>query len=194
MPTDRRVRIAPKGSSMKLSGVLEPLTKTGNAMMFPYTPTITWNGSVNYSQMQIVHSLQDYYFFANSASSVVTVTGKFSAMNEDEANYTYACMHFLRSVTKMGFGKSTNLGLPPPVLTLDAYGDVMNALNCVCKDYNIDMPDNVDYVPVPNSGPKVWIPTLTTITVNLILQNTPTFLSTFDFDKFASGGDLKGWF
>ena len=191
--TDMRIRLKPKGDSMQLSGDLFPLSET-QGMLFMYTPTITWQGAVNYSQMQIVHSLQDYYFFSNCASPTLQISGKFTAQNESEAKYTYACMHFLRSATKMRFGNSTPLGLPPPVLQLNGYGNVMKSLNCVVQNYSIDYPDNVDYVSIQTTDGEAFIPVLTTLSVTLIIQNTPAKLRKFDFDKFAVGTELEGWF
>lgn len=171
-----------------------------NGMVFPYTPTITWAQSVQYNAINVVHANQDFQAYSHTPSQTFTITGPFTAQNPQEARYMLACMHFLRTVTKMRYGQSKNLGLPPPVLLLSGYGKyIFNDLPVIITQYTFEYNNNVDMVPVyipGNKGePVAWVPSLQNISVSVTVQQTPNKLRQFDFDKFASGtllDDKKG--
>ncbi len=194
--SEQRVKLKPKSSQQgMLSGVLEPLKETGG-MVFPYTPTITLQGSANYNVLETAHANQDWHLYRNTPSVEISITGQFTAQNETEAKYLLACIHFLRTLTKMHFGQSENKGLPPPQVILDGYGTHMfNGLSVIVKSFDIPLTDNVDYVYVNSGGGISKVPTLTTITVMAVVQQTPNKAKQFNWDSFASGELMqqKGW-
>lgn len=148
----RRVRLRPKptgaGDIYGTGGLLAPLRQT-NGMVFPYQPVITYQQDVNYTAIEMVHTNQEFYAYNRTNAVKLTVSGKFSVQNQTEGIYSLACIHFLRTVTKMWFGKSPNSGTPPPVLIFDAYGQYMfNQLPVIVTTFSVSLPDDVDYVPV----------------------------------------------
>lgn len=193
---DIRVRIAPKSQgALPLSGALSPLQST-RGLMFPYTPTITWNNPIQYSTINPVHSNQDYHFYSYTGSATISVSGQFTAQTQEEASYMLAAIHFLRSATKMRFGSSSNPGLPPPVCTLTGYGSgIFNSVNGYISNFTVELPNNVDYVRAYSGPLDAFVPTLTNLTVNFVAQNTPRRNRTFDYNSFASGGQMSqgGW-
>lgn len=205
--TDFRVRIRPQANAQTQvlgakgsSNILSILYET-NGMFFPYTPTIAWNQAVEYDQLHFVHSNQDYYAYKNTPSTKIDISGKFSLQNQREGEYMIACMHFLRTVSKMYFGASASQagtgGMPPPVLLLSGYGDFMLPdLPVIVMNHSYNLDDSVDYVTISVAGGKVRLPTLMTINVSLIVQHTPSQMRTdFDLDKFRTGQLMKskGW-
>ena len=61
-----------------------------------------------------------------------------------------AVIYFLRSATKMFFGKDTLAGNPPPIVYLDGYGDFyFPHVSCVITSFQHTMPADVDYLEVP---------------------------------------------
>lgn len=92
---EQRVRLSPKPAlrSSMLTGVLSPLKDTGG-MIFPYTPTITYQSQVNYNVQETVQSNNDYQIFKNTPSVNLSITGMFTSQNKKEAEYTLACIHF----------------------------------------------------------------------------------------------------
>lgn len=152
----RRVRLRPKPNASSqiygASGLMTPLSST-NGMLFPYQPAITWSQDVTYTQMEIVHANQDFYSYSKTPALKLTVEGDFTVQNQKEGLYSLACIHFLRTVTKMYFGGTGGVGdlsgTPPPVLLFDAYGQFMfNALPVIVTQFSVTLPKDVDYVPV----------------------------------------------
>ena len=78
----------------------------------------------------------------------LVITGDFFVQNGLEAQYWVAALHYLRSVTKMFYGGTTETqGAPPPVVFLDGYGDyIFDHVPVVITTFTIDMPDSVDYI------------------------------------------------
>lgn len=195
---DQRVKLSPKPSQRgaMLSGVLEPLTETGG-LVFPFTPTVSMQASTNYSTLETTHANQDYHIYKNTPSIDITIQGTFTAQNEVEAKYLLASIHFLRVLTKMHFGENdSNKGLPPPQVLLDGYGTHMfNGLSVIVKNYEVQLPDDVDYVTVSSAGGISKVPTVTTLTVLVTVQQTPAKARSFNWDSFASGELMqqKGW-
>lgn len=196
--SDQRVKLSPKPSQREkiFSGVLEPLKETGG-LVFPYTPTITLQASTNYNTLETTHANQNWHIYQNTPSIDVTIQGMFTAQNETEAKYLLACIHFLRVLTKMHFGSSdSNKGLPPPQVLLDGYGTHMfNGLSVIVKNYNVQLPDNVDYVQVTSGGGVSKVPAVTTLDVLVTIQQTPKKSKEFNWDSFADGSLMqqKGW-
>lgn len=104
--SDERVRLRPKGGITKFakdSPLLQPLLNT-NGFMFPYRPIIETGGNVAYGTQELVHSIQDFNYFIRNSSTNFSMSGQFSCEDNDTAAYTFACIHFLRSISKMHFG------------------------------------------------------------------------------------------
>lgn len=209
-PTDHRVRIKPLnaddfyGSSTEANaeeqannGHLLDLIKETNGVIFPYTPSITYAHQTNYSTFSPVHANQDYQFYTNTASVAFQVTAKFTAQNEREAQYLLAAKHFFQTASKMRFGEDDEKrGLPPPVLVLSGYGDLMlNNLPVIMQNFTVELPDDQDYVKVEMLDGTSWVPALMIFQLSFIVQQTPKKQRAFNFDRFASGEQLKarGW-
>lgn len=141
---------APGGSLIYgIGGIMAPLITT-DGMVFPYQPTITWQQDVQYTEMELIHTNQDIQAYKRTPSPKFSIDGEFTVQNQAEGKYALACIHFLRTVTKMHFGDSDpNRGTPPPVLLFDAYGAYMfNSLPVIVTQFSVSLPKDVDYVPV----------------------------------------------
>ena len=154
---DMRVRLAPlyPADVIQAGGLLAPLITTNNSMIFPYTPTINFTQAVNYMDLQLVHSNTDYAAYTRTPSVTISISGKFTVQNQAEGVYALACLHFLRTVSKMYFGENDQqAGLPPPVLVFSGYGNYMfgtggtQGLRVVLKNHNWSFDDSVDSVSI----------------------------------------------
>jgi hypothetical protein len=148
----RRVRLRPKPDAISQiygeGGILTPLRAT-NGMVFPYQPTITYQQDVNYTAIDMVHTNQEFYAYTRTNALKMNVSGQFTVQNQTEGVYSLACIHFLRTVTKMYFGQGARVGTPPPVLLFDAYGTYMfNQLPVIVTNFSVGLPNDVDYVAV----------------------------------------------
>ena len=203
---DWRLRLSLPSSFRKQASqetdLLAPLIKT-NGMVFPYTPTVLVSQSANYQQIQPVHTNYPYYSYQNSQVDQMTITADFYVQNAAEARYWVACIHYLRSITKMNYGVDEDAGQPPPVARLNGYGDyVFNNVPVIVNSFQFDMPKDVDYISTnlgnlqgppsePNSAPTGWAPSTSIVTVAVTPQYSRTKQSTFSLNNFLKGGYMK---
>jgi hypothetical protein len=186
------------------SPVLRPMADTGG-MLFPYTPQITMTHSASYSTIDTVHNNFPFYAYKNSQIDEITIVGKFTVQTQAEAIYWLAVMHFLRTVTKMYFGQGPNLGNPPPICTLNGYGDfVYNNVAVVIKTFSINLPNEVDYIAAniatstggndsQTSGTNVsYVPTSSEITVTLLPVFSREKIKSFNLEAFSQGQLIVG--
>ena len=148
---DWRVRLSLAPNSNYLynvpnPGILDPL-RPSNGVIFPYTPQISTSYKANYSSYDLTHSNYRGYFYQNSYTDNITITAAFTAQNTQEANYLLAVIHFFRSVTKMFYGQSQNLGSPPPMCFLTGLGDYQfNQHPVLVTQFSYNLPADVDYI------------------------------------------------
>ncbi len=198
---DHRIRIRAKPgmeSEIYGTGPISMFNDT-NGLVFPYTPQISWEQTVNYSALNLVHVNQDFNYYGSTPNLQLSIGGRFTAQNNIQAQYCFAVIHFLRTVSKMRFGQSDQKrGLPPPMLVLDGYGDYMfNQLPIIINRYSIELQNDIDYVSVPLEQGTAWVPTDFIIGVTVTIQNPPQqWRDQFNLDSFRNGqmlGATKGW-
>jgi len=171
-------------------GIGGPSTHPGG-IIFPYTPTISYNNQASYSSLAPTHSNFNNYFFKNAQTGAIQITGKFTAQNEYEASLILAVQHLLRSLTKMRWGDDIGAGTPPPVCRLFAYGDSMlNNIPVAVQSWKIDYPDSVDYIGV-GDGIKDYgnnfVPTMCSLTLELIPMYSRAQQLQYSVDAFNKG-------
>ena len=144
-----RLSLAPQSDylyNVASPGILAPLKPT-DGVIFPYTPQITTNYKANYSNYDLTHSNYRGYYYQNSYTDALTVTGTFTAQTTDEANYLLAVIHFFRSVTKMFYGQSQHVGSPPPICYLNGLGEYQfNKHPVLVTQFSYTLPNSVDYI------------------------------------------------
>lgn len=182
------------------SPVLQPLAET-NGMVFPYLPNITMSHTANYQQIDTAHTNYPFYAYQNSQVNEIIITGTFTVQTQEEAAYWLAMQHFLRTVTKMYFGQGPNLGNPPPICTLNGYGDfVYNNVSVFVKNFTIELPNDVDYIsanlgtaPSSAGGTNLsYVPVRSTVTVIVQPVYSREKIKTFNLDAFAKGQLVVG--
>lgn len=177
-------------SITETTDILAPLRETNNSMVFPYTPNIFMTHTANYNKLTPVHSNYPFPIYENSQVDQFIIQGEFTAENEQEARYWIAAMHFLKSVTKMAYGRSENQGAPPPVLKLNGYGDfVFRDLPVVVESFQLNLPGDVDYINVPDigSGKGSWAPVKSELSVAVFPTFSRDSVNKFSLDKFVKG-------
>ena len=177
------------------SSVMAPLTST-NGMIFPYLPQITMSHTANYQQMDIAHINYPFFAYKNSQVDEIQIVGKFTVQDRVEADYWLASVHFLRTVTKMFFGTGQHLGNPPPICTLNGYGDfVYKDVSCVIKNFTVTMPNDVDYIQAGQGGngsSVTYVPVSSEISVTVQPIYSREKIKSFDLMAFASGQLVLG--
>jgi len=202
--SDWRVRLeVPPISYFNDSAVFAPLRNSNNSMVFPSTPQIMLTHSANYNSLSPTHSNYPFPVYQASTVEDITITGEFPVDNEEDGKYWIAAVHFLRSLTKMSYGKSSNAGTPPPVVKLRGYGDVVfNATPVVVKLFTTDLPDSVDYIRIPigqngvetpagfqtvDSGQYAMVPTLSRLSVTVQPAYSRDKIRNFSLDDYVRG-------
>lgn len=195
---DWRVRISmPDLAAYNDSPILAPLRATNYSFIFPIVPTILMQSQANYSELNPVHNNYAFPQYESSRVNDIQVSGQIPVQTREDGQYWIAATHFLRSLTKMAYGNTSNKGAPPPVVKLNGYGSyVFNNIPCVLTDFSVDLPNNVDYIEVPygstsNTG-QVYnntshVPTLSTITAVLKPIYSRNKVANFSLDDFVRG-------
>lgn len=174
----------------ELEGILAPLNSK-NGVDFPYTPTIGIGHSANFGSYDTTHSIYQPQYYVNTQNPSISLTSTWTANSIDEAAYTAAALQFFKSCTKSEFGVSAGqrAGTPPPVLLLNAYGNLhIKDVPVVLATMNYNLTEDVDYVQVGDFS----IPTSMLITLDLKIQQTPRNVrDNFDIKQYANGGLLN---
>lgn len=168
---------------------LSSFATTGNEVVFPFTPSILFGNSANYSQIQPIHSNYPYNAYQNSQVDQITIIGDYLNEFPQDGIYYLSVVHYLRTMTKMFYGDSSPKGNPPLLCRLNGYGPhVLNNIPVIIQGFTMDLPADVDYIPVNFMGQTNYVPTSTTMTVTCLPQYSRRTQSQFSLNKFANGG------
>jgi hypothetical protein len=184
---DWRVRLS-MPPNFQNSPVMQPLLET-NGLMFPYTPQIVLESTANYNSLHPTHSNYPFPAYQNSQVSAITIIGEFFVENAKEAEYWIAATHYLRSVTKMAYGQTSNAGSPPPVVKLNGYGDyIFKDVPVTVTYFTVDLPNDVDYIQCDVGEGGTWVPVRSQINIQVQPTYSRKSITKFSLDKFVNGG------
>lgn len=182
--------------------LLRPLKDSGG-LVWQYTPNIFVAGRANYNMADFYGSNYPLITYNNSTPPQLVVVEDFTANTIDEARYLLGVMHFLKVATKSFYGDQAvadgMYGTPPPVFLFEYLGDHgFNKIPVVITDYQYQLGDDVDYVPVKTGtvGDEItYVPTVSNISITLQPSYTPHKLrKKFDLNKFTTGASYKEGF
>jgi hypothetical protein len=195
LKTDHRVRITPPAAYFNNytqgAEILGP--NALSAIIFPYTPSISYEYHAEYANNSVTHSNFRQYFYQHSSVSSIQISGKFTVQNDTDAMVYISTMHLLRSLTKMLTGLDTTLGgpagSPPPICRLNAYGTYgLTNIPVAISNFRADLPDSVDYYALPSSS--IWddtmVPIVSTISITLIPMYSRQEQSKFSVQKWLT--------
>ena len=144
-----KLRLAPQATYLYKDpnpGILAPLAVT-DGIIFPYTPTIDVQYRADYTNYSPTHSNYMHYFYKGSSVQTVQLQAEFTAQDTVEAEYLLACIHFLKSCSKMFYGQDAQRGSPPPLLYLSGLGEYQfNESPCAITEFNLNLPSDVNYI------------------------------------------------
>ena len=184
---DWRVKLS-LPSNFVNSPVMNRLVET-SGLVFPYTPTIYITHSAGYNQIQPVHSNYPFYAYQNSRVEQFSIVGDFYVETALEGEYWIAAVHYLRSVTKMAYGNTSNSGAPPPVVRLNGYGDyVFSNVPVVVNSFAVELGQDIDYIKVNIGEGATWVPTRSNIQVTVAPIYSRRAVESFSLDRFVNGG------
>jgi hypothetical protein len=168
--------------------ILEPLSRTGNRMIFPFNPTLLMQHEANYTTVAPTHSNYPYHAYQNSQIGAITITGEFVNENQEDGQYYIAVLHFLRTMTKMYYGEGENAGNPPLISRLNGYGKhVLNDIPVVITNFSVDFAQQVDYIECEVDGKPNYVPVESMITITCIPNYSRRATAGFNLKEFAEG-------
>ena len=197
------------------NNLMAPLTQNDlNGMFWPLTPAVVIQHSANYNALAQTHSNYPFQAYQNSQVDSLNIIGEFPVQNAEDAKHWVATVNFLRTVTKMFFGKEQALkGNPPPILHLSGYGDHMfHKVPVVVNTFNVELRPGIDYISTkqgsteyrelngPDAGfdiaasagqSQTWAPTLSNISVLVTPVYSRESIKNFSLTEFARG-NLNG--
>jgi hypothetical protein len=194
MGRDTRVKL--RVPANYLIGKTAKLSNLGG-VIFPYTPAINYEYKADYATQTPLHTNFAINFYQRSSISAISIAGKFSVSNANDANFYIASLHLLRSLTKMRFGGSTgdqDSGAPPPVCRLDAYGDYMlQNVPVVITSVRVDLPDGVDYFTLhdPADNSMNSVPAVSTIAITCLPMFSRNEMQKFNVNGYMTGNNFR---
>lgn len=188
---DRRVKIRVP------SQYFTPLTEGYNSqlaelggILFPYTPSISFEHKADYTEMKPMHSNFSLHFYQRSSVSSIQINGKFTVENQQDSQNYIATQHLLRALTRMKFGLDSDAGAPPPVCRLDAYGDLfLKNVPVVISNFRVEYTDDVDYYQDTLFGTSV--PTKSVIAVTCIPMYSRNEMQQFSVNEYLNSVEYK---
>ena len=112
--TDWRVRLqVPNGPLRQFfdfenNPLMKPLSDS-NGIFWPLTPAMVIQHSANYNAMDMVHSNFPHQAYQNSQVDQINIIGEFPVQNYEDAKHWVATVNFLRTATKMFFGRERGI-------------------------------------------------------------------------------------
>ena len=202
------------GAILDNNDLLKPL-RDSRGMFWPLTPSMVIQHSANYNPLAQRHSNYPFQAYQNSQVDALNIIGEFPVQNYEDAQHWVATVNFLRTVTKMFFGRddaSQLKGNPPPILHLSGYGDHMfNKVPVVLNSFNVELRAGIDYIStkqwqagygggrvdptlaaeVEAGTSQTWAPTLSNISVLVTPVYSRDSVKNFNLGEFARG-NLSG--
>ena len=140
-------------SGQTVYGFLYSCLSKSCGLIFPYTPNISISHSVNYDSTDITHSNLRLLHYKNTPPPTYQLEATFTADTRENALHMLSALWFLRAVTKCDFGERGNVansnnvaGMPPPILYLNGYNQIMDNIPVVVKSFSYSLPKDKDYV------------------------------------------------
>lgn len=162
-------------------------------LIFPYTPQISISHAVNYDSTDITHSNLKIHHYKNTPPPSYQIEATFTADTRENALHMLSALWFLRAVTKCDFGEQANQdpknvpGMPPPILYLNGYNQIMDNIPVIVKSFNYSLPKDKDYVPL---GINLDTSSLAYNDRKLYSSTNGTFYDNYDGSATGSEGTI----
>jgi hypothetical protein len=192
---DQRVKIRVPGDYLTdlTVGPNDELLNLGG-IVFPYTPSISYELKAEYAAQSPLHSNFALNFYQRSSVGSISISGKFSVENEADAGVYLSTVHLLKALTRMRSSGENNTGSPPPVCRLDAYGDMMlENVPVAIASFRIELPDSVDYFSMNSERyGSTSVPTMSTIAITCMPMYSRQEMQNFTVTGYLNDTSFRG--
>lgn len=170
--------------------------KNLTAIIFPYTPIITYDMYAEYTSQTPTHSNFSINFYKNSTIKSIQINGKFTVETIDDAEMYISTTQLIKSLIRMRSNNDINAGSPPPVCRLEGYGDAMlKNIPIAITNFKIELQDDVDYF---NFESKIFginsVPTRSTLSLSCIPMYSRNEMMNFSVQGYLNNNlQRKGY-
>ena len=180
------VRAVPVDANDWRVRISAPSAAGGGEVVFPVLPSMSMTHRANYTDTALVHTNYLFLAYKNSQVEDISISCEWPVETLDDCWEWLEMVRFGRTMTKMFYGRSDNLGNPPPICTLKGYGEggvVLPDTPVVVKSFQLDLKDDVNYIEYEQN----WVPRLSSITFQVgIIYNRNTQRS-FNLTEYRQG-------
>lgn len=156
-------------------------------------PTIDESRSASYDAVPIIHHPGEILKYRSTASRNWGIQTRLISRNPEEAAKNLEYINIIRSWVMPYYGAGTaitgegsKLGAPPPIITLEGYGEKMiGPITCVLESYSWNWPNDVDYI--RTEGDNQPFPAILSISLTLKEALSPAEYSGFDLIAYREG-------
>lgn len=168
----------------------------GDTIILDAMPTIDESRSASYDPVNIIHHPGEILKYRSTSSRTWGIQTRLVSRTPEEAakNLKYVNIirswvmpyHGLGTANALGQEQGSKLGAPPPIITLQGYGDKMiGPITCVLESYNWSWPNDVDYIRTEGDG--VPFPVIISVSLSLKEALSPAEYSGFNIFAYREG-------
>lgn len=91
-----------------------------------------------------------------------------------------------RTLTKMFYGRSDNLGNPPPICTIKGYGEggvLLPDTPVVLKNFSLDLKDDTNYIEYEQN----WVPRMSSVSITVSVVYNRNTQRSFNLLEYRNG-------
>ena len=181
--TVREVPVDPGDWRVRISA---PDAIGGGEIVFPVLPNMTLAHRANYTDTGLVHTNYLFLAYKNSQVEDIQVSCEWPVETFNDCREYLEMVRLGRTLTKMFYGKSDNLGNPPPICTIKGYGEggvLLPDTPVVLKSFSLDLKDDTNYIEYE----KNWIPRMSSVSITVgVVYNRNTQRS-FNLLQYRNG-------
>lgn len=160
-------------------------------IIFPVLPSMTLSHKANYTETPLVHTNYLFLAYKNSQTDDITISCEWPVETLDDGAEWLDMVLLGRTLTKMFYGESSNLGNPPPICTIKGYSSgntpvLLPDTPVVVKGFSVDLKDDVNYIEVNGN----YVPRLSSISITVSVIYNRNTQRGFSIDNYRKGTDI----
>lgn len=163
------------------------------SIIFPVIPTFSVGHTANYQAVPLLHSNYPFNAYQNSQPNDIQISCEWPVETIADGKEWIDAVLLGRTLTKMFYGESRELGQPPLICTLhglspSGVGKVLPHTPVIVKAFQVDFRDDVSYMLCGSD----YVPRLSTFSITVTPTYSRTAQRAFNIDNFRNGrGNIR---
>jgi hypothetical protein len=160
-------------------------------IVFPVLPNMTLSHKANYKEEGLVHTNYLFLAYKNSQTDDISISCEWPVETVDDAQQWLQMVLLGRTLTKMFYGSSDNLGNPPPICTIKGYSSAGNPIilpdtPVVVKSFSVDLKDDVNYLEADGN----YVPRLSSVNITVAVIYNRNTQRAFNLSAYRTGSNV----